>query len=68
MEKRGARTTKARQRKFGHLTPADILSAHLQFGALNYQLVKRAMGPNWPEEWNRLGPGQGIFAEEGVTA
>lgn len=46
------------------LTEKDVLEAHAQFGQLDWHLVKKAMGPNWPEEWDALGPGEGIFAPE----
>lgn len=46
------------------LTIADVLAAHAQFGRLDWHLVKRAMGPNWPPEWEVLGPGIGIFEPE----
>ena len=43
------------------LTRQEILDAHWQFGRVNWHLVKKAMGPNWPPDWERLGPGEGIF-------
>lgn len=43
------------------LTVIDVLDAHAQFGRVNWLLVKKAMGPNWPAEWENLGPGEGIF-------
>ena len=43
------------------LTVRDVLDAHAQFGRLNWHMVKEGMGPNWPAEWERLGPGEGIF-------
>jgi len=46
------------------LTQMDVLNAHAEFGRLDYHMVKKAMGPNWPREWNDLGPGQGIFAPD----
>lgn len=46
------------------LTVTDVLDAHAEFGRLDWQMVKDAMGPNWPSEWERLGPGEGIFAPE----
>lgn len=64
MENRVVQGMRRAGKSFRHLTALDVLRAHTQFGPLNYQLVRQAMGPNWPEEWNRLGPGQGIFAEE----
>jgi hypothetical protein len=48
----------------GSLEMRDVLQAHLQFGQLNYDLVKEAMGSNWPPEWDKLGPGDGIFAPD----
>lgn len=48
------------------LTKQDVLDAHAQFGKLNWQMVKDAMGPNWPPEWETIGPGEAIFhADEG---
>jgi hypothetical protein len=46
------------------LTEKDVLDAHAEFGRLDYHMVKEAMGPNWPREWNDLGPGRGIFAPD----
>ena len=48
----------------GDLTIDDVLDAHAQFGRLDWQLVKKAMGQNWPREWELLGPGEGIFDDE----
>jgi hypothetical protein len=50
------------------LTVPDVLSAHAQFGALDRDSVKKGMGVNWPEHWDRLGPGQGIFAPDRARA
>lgn len=47
------------------LTQEDVLRAHADFGLLDWQMVKAAMGPNWPKHWEVLGPGEGIFAPEG---
>lgn len=47
-----------------HLTEQDILAAHAEHGQLDWHLVKKAMGPNWPAHWEALGPGQGIFHPE----
>lgn len=35
------------------LTQNDVLAALAQFGPLDWRLVKKAMGPNWPVEWER---------------
>ncbi len=35
-----------------HLTVSDVLRAHAEVGRLNHDMVKLAMGPNWPEGWN----------------
>lgn len=48
----------------GDLTIDDVLDAHAQFGRLDWHLVKKAMGPNWPAKWEALGPGEAIFDEE----
>ena len=45
-----------------YLTKQDVFDAHAEHGALDWKLVKKAMGPNWPPEWERMGPGDGIFA------
>lgn len=39
----------------------QILAAYAEFGRVDYEWTKAAMGPNWPKVWDRLGPGQGIF-------
>jgi hypothetical protein len=44
------------------LTKAEVMAAHAEFGRLDYDLVKKAMGENWPQEWDALGPGEAIFA------
>lgn len=44
-----------------YLTVQEILDAHREHGLLNWHMVKRAMGPNWPEMWEHMGPGEGIF-------
>lgn len=43
-------------------TVREILDVHAEFGPLDWHMVKAAMGPRWPIEWERLGPGRGIFA------
>ena len=43
------------------LTEADVLAAHAQFGRLDWHMVKKGMGPNWPAHWEQIGPGDGIF-------
>jgi hypothetical protein len=47
-----------------YLTEKDVLGAHTQFGGLDWKMVEKAMGPNWPALWASQGPGQGIFAPE----
>lgn len=47
-----------------HLTEQDILAAHAEHGELDWHMVKKAMGPNWPAHWEALGPGDGIFAPD----
>ena len=42
----------------------DVLAAHAEHGELDFDLVKKAMGPNWPKEWDAFGPGEAIFAPE----
>lgn len=44
-----------------YLTKQDVLKTHAEHGQLTWELVKKAMGPNWPREWERLGPGEGVF-------
>ena len=46
------------------LTVSNVLAAHAEHGRLDWHLVKKAMGPNWPPEWERLGPGEAIFLPE----
>jgi hypothetical protein len=48
------------------LTVAEVLAAHGEYGRLNWHLVKETMGPNWPVDWERLGPGEGIFEPDEV--
>jgi hypothetical protein len=38
----------------GYVTVQEILDAHAQFGRLDRELARKAMGPNWPHEWNSL--------------
>ena len=47
-----------------HLTEKEVLDAHAQFGRLDFHMVKKAMGPNWPPAWELIGPGNGIFEPE----
>lgn len=49
------------------VTVTQILEAHAEFGRVDYAMTKAAMGPNWPPEWDKLGPGQFIF-EPGLAA
>lgn len=35
-----------------YLTRQEVLDAHAQFGRLDREAVKEAMGPNWPKEWD----------------
>lgn len=44
-----------------YLTEQQILDAHAEHGRLNWHMVKKAMGPNWPRHWEALGPGEAIF-------
>lgn len=44
------------------LTVDDALAAHAQYGQLDFYFVKKAMGPNWPKEWDAHNDGEGIFA------
>ena len=46
------------------LTKREVLDAHAQFGPLDRGSVKRAMGANWPAEWDDVKRGEGIFAAE----
>lgn len=48
----------------GFPTQQEILAAHAEHGALDWHMVKKAMGPNWPDAWEDMGPGNGIFAPE----
>lgn len=43
------------------VTAEQVMAAHAEHGRLDRDLVRRAMGPNWPASWDRLGPGEGIF-------
>ena len=49
-------------------TVDEILACHAEHGQLNWHMVKKAMGPNWPEQWEKLGPGEGIFHPEETDA
>lgn len=46
------------------LTKEAVLDCHAENGALDWHMVKKAMGPNWPAEWEALGPGESIFAPD----
>lgn len=46
------------------LTESQILEAHAEFGSLDWHMVKKAMGPNWPAKWEAMGPGEGLFAPD----
>jgi hypothetical protein len=35
-----------------HLMVSDVLGAHAEVGRLNHDMVKHAMGPNWPADWD----------------
>lgn len=50
-----------------YLTEKEVLDAHAQFGRLDWHMTKKAMGPNWPREWELGGPGWGIFEPEKKT-
>jgi hypothetical protein len=47
----------------GYATLQQIFNCHAEFGRLDKDGVKKAMGPNWPPEWNRVHPD--IFVREG---
>lgn len=47
-----------------YLTVRDIIIAHAEHGLLDWHMVKAAMGPNWPREWEAKGPGWAIFAPD----
>lgn len=47
-----------------YLTVREVLDAYREHGQLDWHMVKKAMGPNWPERWERIGPGEGIFAPD----
>ncbi len=47
-----------------YLTEKDVLDAHAEHGRLNWHMVKKGMGPNWPAHWEAIGPGEGIFDVE----
>jgi hypothetical protein len=35
-----------------YLTVLQVLALHAEFGQLDRAVVKQAMGPNWPKEWD----------------
>lgn len=47
-----------------YLTEKDVLAAHAEFGRLDWHMVKKGMGPNWPAHWEAIGPGDGIFERD----
>ena len=45
-----------------YLTVLQVLDILFEFGQLDRALVKQAMGPNWPKEWDLIpDDGSGIF-------
>jgi hypothetical protein len=46
------------------LTEDEVLAAYAEHGHLNWHMVKKGMGPNWPEHWEKLGLGEGIFSPD----
>jgi hypothetical protein len=45
-----------------YLTVQQVLDVHAEFGQLDRALVKQAMGPNWPKEWDLIpNDDSGIF-------
>ena len=45
-----------------YLTVLQVLDIHADYGQLDRALVKQAMGPNWPKEWDSIpDDGSGIF-------
>jgi hypothetical protein len=46
-----------------YCTVDDILSVHAQFGKLRRGLVRQAMGPNWPKEWDLVEDGDNTIFE-----
>ena len=45
-----------------YLTVQQVLDVHAEVGQLDRALVKQAMGPNWPKEWDLIpDDGSGIF-------
>src|SRR5215468_7355477 len=45
-----------------YLTVLQVLDIHADYGQLDRALVKQAMGPNWPKEWDLIpDDGSGIF-------
>lgn len=47
-----------------YATKEEIFNCHAEFGRLDKEGVKKAMGPNWPPEWNHSHPD--IFEREGA--
>lgn len=45
-----------------YLTIREVLEAHAQFGRLDRDKVKEAMGSNWPAHWNKFKCGEAIFS------
>lgn len=43
------------------LTVEQVFLCHAEFGRLDREKVKVAMGPNWPKEWDKTVPGEGIW-------
>lgn len=42
----------------------EALAAHAQFGQMDKDKLKAGMGENWPQHWNEIRPGEGIFSDE----
>lgn len=53
--------------KAPYLTRRDVLNAHAEFGKLDFNATKEAMGPNWPAEWERFKKGGGIFERVAIS-
>ena len=51
-----------------HRTVDDIINANLTFGPLDREQVKQAMGPNWPEAWEKHAPTGMFTSDEGSQA